>query len=188
MLVFKLRVKLGQSLGIYTRIGVATREMRTLWRGVLGAWWVYFTYLYAENAYTSMTTLVEQSLTQATKSILTLITYAENAYNSMNTLVKHSLTQATKSRLTLLTYAENAYNSMNTLVEQSLALATKRRLPLITYYAKNAYNSMTTLAEHSLAKSTKRIILQKMFELDKSLDIFEKQIYCWLSSTSKVII
>ena len=175
-------------MGIYTRIGVATREMRTLWRGVLGAWWVYFTYLYAENAYTSMTTLVEQSLTQATKSILTLITYAENAYNSMNTLVKHSLTQATKSRLTLLTYAENAYNSMNTLVEQSLALATKRRLPLITYYAKNAYNSMTTLAEHSLAKSTKRIILQKMFELDKSLDIFEKQIYCWLSSTSKVII
>ena len=60
-------------------------------------------YLYAKNAYTSMTTLVEHNRTQATKSRLTLLTYALNAYNSMTTLVEQSLAQVTKSRLTLLT-------------------------------------------------------------------------------------
>ena len=62
-------------------------------------------YLYAKNAYTSMTTLVEHSRAQATKSRLTLLTYyAKNAYNSMTTLVEQSLAQATKMILTLLTY------------------------------------------------------------------------------------
>jgi hypothetical protein len=102
--------------------------MRTLWRGVArrgvtGAWWVYFTYLYAENAYTTITPLVKHNRAQVTKSRLTLLTYAENAYNSMTTLVEQSLAQATKSRLTLLKYAKNAYNSMNTLVEHSLTQA-----------------------------------------------------------------
>ena len=40
-----------------------------------------------------MTTLVEHSQTQATESKLTLLTYAEKAYNSMTTLMEQSLTQ-----------------------------------------------------------------------------------------------
>ena len=65
-----------------------------------------------------MTTLVEQSLAQVTRSRLTLLyLYVKNAYASRTTLVDHSRAQATKSRLTLLTYAENAFNSMTTIGE-----------------------------------------------------------------------
>ena len=63
-----------------------------------------------------------------------LYLYAKNAYTSMTPLVEHNRAKATKSRLTLLTLkAENAYNSMNTLVEQSLAQATKRRLTTVEH-------------------------------------------------------